>query len=283
MSSLPAMTSVPLTNSLATPSPLQDSAPSPPILSKAPAATPTITRNLWLVGLVFGVGTQIFFLITAWNLFLFLRYGSSTQGSYWIATDTLLALFFAWPHSLLLVPSVQKRLKSLVPGAWMGLIHCSVTCISLWMLYWGWRTVDVYLWRLEGWAAQGMLFGFYASWIALFYSLYLTGMGYQTGLTPWWYWIRSTPLPRRPFVRHGAFRWMRHPVYMSFLGLIWFTPTMSLDHAILTGIWTLYIYIGSYMKDRRLEHFIGEDYRAYGRQVTGFPLIGFGPWGRFRN
>jgi protein-S-isoprenylcysteine O-methyltransferase Ste14 len=75
---------------------------------------------------------------------------------------------------------------------------------------------------------------------------------------------------------------MRHPVYMSFLGLVWFTPTMTLDHAILTAVWTLYIYAGSWFKDRRLLHFIGEDYRLYAQRVPGLPLIAFGSLNRFK-
>ena len=35
---------------------------------------------------------------------------------------------------------------------------------------------------------------FLASWVALFYSLSLTGLGYQTGWTPWWHWLRRVPL-----------------------------------------------------------------------------------------
>ncbi len=53
---------------------------------------------------------------------------------------------------------------------------------------------------------------------------------------------------------------------------------MTVDHAVLTAIWTAYIFAGSYFKDRRLERYIGEPYRVYARSVTGFPVVGFGPW-----
>jgi protein-S-isoprenylcysteine O-methyltransferase Ste14 len=133
-----------------------------------------------------------------------------------------------------------------------------------------------------GWVEQAILVGFYGSWVALLYSLYCTGLGYQTGLTQWWYWFRQTPAPKREFVTRGAFRYMRHPVYMSFLGLIWFTPVMTLDHAILTVVWTAYIYAGSYFKDRRLLKFIGEPYYEYGKRIWGLPIIGFGSLRFFR-
>lgn len=68
---------------------------------------------------------------------------------------------------------------------------------------------------------------------------------------------------------------------MSFLGLVWFTPTMTLDHAILTAVWTLFICAGSWFKDRRLLHFIGEEYRSYARRVPGLPLIALGSLNRF--
>lgn len=103
------------------------------------------------------------------------------------------------------------------------------------------------------------------------------------------YWGRSTiemwhanGLAHTVIVTTGAFRSMRHPVYMSFLGLIWFTPVMTLDHAILTAVWTLYIYAGSYFKDRRLMQFIGSPYYEYGRRISGFPLIGIGSLRHFR-
>lgn len=52
---------------------------------------------------------------------------------------------------------------------------------------------------------------------------------------------------------------------------------MTLDHGALTAIWTAYIFYGSFLKDRRLEHFIGEPYKQYEGRVPGYPLMRRGP------
>lgn len=235
----------------------------------------------YAVGLISGAATQLLFLYTALNLFFFLRDGASVSVHRpWL--NLFLALFFAWPHSLLLVPSIQKRIKTWIPGGLMGCVHCFMTCVSLLCMFALWTRTEGGLWHLTGSAAIAMQIGFYGSWLALFYSLYLTGLGYQTGLTQWLYWARKVKPPRREFVQRGAYKWLRHPVYLSFLGLIWFTPDMTWDHVILTVVWTIYIFVGSYAKDRRLLHFIGEAYTEYARKVPGYPLIGFGPLGRWK-
>ncbi len=233
-----------------------------------------------LMGFLFGAGTQLFFLWTAVQLFLFLRYGGSPTQAFSPLADLCWATCFALPHSILLLPWVNKRMRSVLPSEFLGCVHCIATCVSLLVLFRMWTTSNQSLWHLEGKWEAAVLVGFYGSWVALFYSLYLSGMGYQTGLLPWMCWMRGVKPPVRKFEPRSLFRWMRHPVYLSFLGLIWFTPNMSLDHVILTIVWTAYIYLGSYLKDKRLEHFIGQPYREYSKQVTGFPVIGFGPWGR---
>ncbi len=188
----------------------------------------------------------------------------------------MLAIGFALPHSLLLAPPIQKLIKKRIPSGLLGCIHCSVTCVYLSIMFHYWGKSEIVVWQFRGAGESIILACFYGSWVALLYSLYLTGLGYQTGLTQWWYWLRQTKPPQRKFVVRGAFNWMRHPVYMSFLGLIWFTPIMTLDHAVLTGVWTIYIYAGSYFKDRRLIKFVGPLYLEYASRVPGLPLIGIG-------
>ncbi len=237
-------------------------------------ATLTFAR---FCGIAFGIGTQLLFLWTVVQLFLFLRYGGTQSYKHGLFVDCLLSIGFALPHSLLLAPPVQKRIKSWIPNGLLGCVHCSVTCVTLLFLFQNWGVHSTVLWKATGYAESAILFGFFGSWVGLFYSLYITGMGYQTGLTQWWYWMTRQRPPQRVFVKSGAYRWMRHPIYMSFLGLIWFTPTLTLDHAVLTGIWTAYIYAGSYAKDQRMLRFVGAEYREYAARVSGLPFIGFGP------
>jgi protein-S-isoprenylcysteine O-methyltransferase Ste14 len=61
---------------------------------------------------------------------------------------------------------------------------------------------------------------------------------------------------------------------------MWFAPRMTSDHLLLASVWTVYVYIGSVLKDRRLLYFLGDRYRAYMASVPGYPLVPFGPLSR---
>lgn len=232
------------------------------------------------LGILFGVATQLVFGVTVFFLYRYLAGHSSAQATEGSATNIFLALQFAVPHSILLHPSCRQKLGRWITREFYGLFFCCVTCGSLWLNFIFWRPHHLVLWECSGVWATLMHAAFLCSWIALFYSLSLNGLGYQTGLTPWWYWLRRQPQPVRRFIERGAYRWMRHPIYLSFLGLLWFTPTVTLDRAILTVIWTIYIFVGSWLKDRRLVLFLGDQYRDYQQRVPGYPGVTFGPLGR---
>jgi protein-S-isoprenylcysteine O-methyltransferase Ste14 len=83
--------------------------------------------------------------------------------------------------------------------------------------------------------------------------------------------------PARPFVPQGVYRFLRHQVYLSFLGLVSFVPVVTLDRAVLTGILTVFIYVGSVLKERRLLFYVGDEYRSYQSDVPGYTGMPFGP------
>ncbi len=235
------------------------------------------------IGILLGIAAQVLFLVTIWFLFWFLQ-GSTPRprhGRLWV--DALLAMQFAVPHSLLLWPPVRQFLGKWIAREFYALFYCTVTCAGLLITIAFWQSSDVVIWQLQGVPKVLVQIGFLASWIALTYSLNLTGFGTQTGLPQWWNWVRRRPLPYPQFKPHGAYALLRHPVYLSFAGLIWFTPRMTLDHAILTGLWTAYLLLGSFIKDRRMEFYLGTVYRDYQRRVPGFPLMPFGPLARHRS
>ena len=62
--------------------------------------------------------------------------------------------------------------------------------------------------------------------------------------------------PARPFVTQSVYRFPTHPVYLSFLGLVWLMPVVTLDRVVLIGFWTVSISVGSVLKDRRLLFYV---------------------------
>jgi methanethiol S-methyltransferase len=233
------------------------------------------------LGIAFGIGTQILFTFTVWHLFWFLKGRESVVGSSGsLLVDAGLAAQFMVPHSLLLLPAVRDRLTRVIPSAFYGCFYCVVTCASLLLMFGLWQPCSGVVWRFGGVARSAVELAFIGCWVTLFYSLNLTGLGYQTGLTSWWHWLRGKPLGPRRFEPRGAYLWFRHPVYLSFLGLVWITPVVTPDRAVLIGTWTVYIAVGSYLKDQRLTYYLGDRYRDYQARVWGYPGIWFGPLGR---
>ncbi len=157
-----------------------------------------------------------------------------------------------------------------------------MTCLTLLTTIRCWQPIGPVLWRWPAPLDAVVGWCFVGSWAALLASLHLTGLGWQTGLTPGWHWIRGLPQPKRAFTERGAYRALRHPVYLSFLGLVWFVPVVTLDRAVLIVVWTVYIFVGSILKDRRLVHYVGDAYRDYQARVPGYPGIPCGPLARVR-
>jgi len=255
--------------------------PSGAVLLPFPASGPRHAESWrWLTGFTFGLGVQALFVVTVVYLYSFLRWGVTAPGRHWMWVDLLLSLQFAIPHSVLLHPRFRSLFKRWFPSELHGVFFCLCTCLSLLLLFGCWKSSPGVLWELDGWAAAVMTGCFHLSWTALLFSIHLTGLGFQTGLTQWRQWYQGQAAGRREFRARSLYRYLRHPVYLSFLGLIWFTPVMTFDHAMLTGVWTLYIFTGSILKDQRLLYYLGDSYSDYMSQVSGYPGMFFGPLGR---
>jgi protein-S-isoprenylcysteine O-methyltransferase Ste14 len=225
------------------------------------------------------------FAVTVYYLFWFL-YGvdqpAPTTTARALAIDGFLAGQFALWHSALLLPATRTLLTRWIPSPAYGVCYCGATCVLLLTVIGLWQPCGHPLWHAQGSAEVAVRGGFYGCWVMLFYSLYFSGYGNQTGWTSWWPWVRGLAVPKRIFQPRAIYLWLRHPVYLSFLGLVWFVPCMTIDRAALTAVWTVYVFVGSYLKDRRMVHYLGMSYREYQAQVPGYPLMLAGPLGRPR-
>ncbi len=231
--------------------------------------------------LLFGFFTQAAFAITASILFLFLGgtlvplQPPSTRA--W-AIDLVLALQFGILHSTLLLPAVRRRLTRVIPGPLYGCFFCAMTCVSVLLTIVFWTPFGPAIWNYRN--VPLAYLPYLASWVALLLSIWVSGAGYQTGWTPFWAWLRGRELPPRELPERGLYRCLRHPIYLSFLCILWTPVLLSLDRVLLNTVWTVYTFVGSYLKDERLAYYLGERYREYQRRVPGYPFVPFGPLAR---
>lgn len=64
-------------------------------------------------------------------------------------------------------------------------------------------------------------------------------------------------------VKHGLYRWVRHPLYTAGLLFIWLTPVMSENSLIVIVAATIYIIVGAIFEERKLEREFGTVYVEY--------------------
>lgn len=243
-----------------------------------------MSRALWLA---VGWGSQAAFALLCLSLMWFLQFDTwlrpvgATHGALAAGLiDALLIIGFAVPHSILLMPPVRRAMARRVPAQLQGAVFCWTGCLTLWAMMLLWQPIAGVAWRLDGAALTALVAVAGLGWLALGHSMQLAGFGWQTGLTPFLAWRRGQPDPPRPFRKVSLHRWMRHPIYLSFLVVSWLVPVMTWDRLLLAIGFSAYCWLGSWAKDRRLSRLVGHPYRTYMAEVPGFPLIGFGPLGR---
>lgn len=73
-----------------------------------------------------------------------------------------------------------------------------------------------------------------------------------------------------PLITSGSYAYVRHPLYAAALPMMWLSPSMSVNWLTVYGIFSLYMYIGSFHEEYRLARQFGPAYRAYQQRVGRF-------------
>ena len=86
------------------------------------------------------------------------------------------------------------------------------------------------------------------------------------GLRQVWLFYRNKPYTPLPFRESSLYRYVRHPLYIGWFMVIWFTPTMTASHLLFAVITTLYILIAIQFEERDLVKSL-PGYASYRRRV----------------
>ncbi len=74
---------------------------------------------------------------------------------------------------------------------------------------------------------------------------------------------------RHGLITDGIYRYSRHPMYASSIGLLWARSLQDRD-VVINAVFTAYLIIGAFIEERRLVREYGDAYRAYRRRTAMF-------------
>jgi protein-S-isoprenylcysteine O-methyltransferase Ste14 len=74
-------------------------------------------------------------------------------------------------------------------------------------------------------------------------------------------------------VINGLYRFVRHPLYTFSLGILWLSPSMTVNSFIVYAALTVYILIGIIFEERKLLREFGQEYAAY-KSITSMLIPG---------
>ncbi len=72
--------------------------------------------------------------------------------------------------------------------------------------------------------------------------------------------------PTRLIIR-GPYRWVRHPLYLFCIAMIWSCPDLTADRLLFNVMWTIWIIVGIILEERDLVSQFGADYLDYRKDV----------------
>lgn len=75
---------------------------------------------------------------------------------------------------------------------------------------------------------------------------------------------------REPLNTGGFFAYVRHPLYLLTMTVLWTDPDMTIWWFVLSLCFSVYLIIGSFFEERKLAAIYGEEYRQYQRRVRRF-------------
>lgn len=185
-----------------------------------------------------------------------------------LAIDGGLLGLFALQHSVMARPGFKRAVRPIVPDPIERSTYVLASSLALILLFQQWRPLGGVVWQVDALPARAALYAVFAvGWLTVLVSTFLIDHCDLFGLRQVWLFLVGKPYTPPAFRTPGAYRWVRHPIYVGWLLAFWATPTMTAAHLLFAVATTAYILGAIQLEERDLLRAHGSVYSRYRDEV----------------
>ncbi|MGD1151428.1 MAG: isoprenylcysteine carboxylmethyltransferase family protein [Syntrophales bacterium] len=181
--------------------------------------------------------------------------------------DCFLSLAFFLQHSGMVRKSFRRFLSRFIPEAYVSAFYAISSGIVLFAVIIFWQESSSTVATAKDALRLLLRAIFAASLVGFYWGGKALGFFDPFGIRAIKYRLRGKKPKEMPLTISGPYRWVRHPLYLFVLLMIWSCPNLTFDRLLFNVLWTVWIYIGALLEERDLVADFGEAYREYKRKV----------------
>ena len=169
-----------------------------------------------------------------------------------LGMNLVLLSVFAVQHSVMARPWFKQWWTRFVPKPIERSTYVLFSNLAMILLFAFWKPLGGTVWQIDG-PLRIALYAMYGlGWTTVLYATCLVNHFDLFGLRQVWLHLRSTPYTQLPFREPSLYKYVRHPLYVGWIMVFWFTPTMTVSHLFFAAATTAYILIAIQFEERDL-------------------------------
>ena len=181
-----------------------------------------------------------------------------------LLVDLALVALFGLQHSVMARPAFKAWWTQFVPKPVERSVYVLASSVALYVLMAFWQPLGGIVWSIDSMPGRVAMYAGHAlGWVVLFLATFLINHFDLFGLRQVWLKLVDRPYTPLRFGTPLLYRVVRHPLYVGWLMIFWFAPTMTLSHLVLAAGLSAYILVAIRYEERDLmrEHREYADYR----------------------
>ena len=177
-----------------------------------------------------------------------------------VVTDVALFSVFALHHSIFARNAVREFVRSQIPPQLERSAYVWVASLMLIGVCAAWRTIPGMVWQLgTPWTWVLVVVQLAAVWLTLRSAAVIDGLELAG--------VRQVSAPKWEFKTTGPYGWVRHPIYLGWILLVFSVGTMTMTRLAFAVISSVYLLIAIPFEERTLRVNSGGAYDDYMRRV----------------